>query len=220
MHGVNTFILISFSGVSFSSVASQLGGLTFLNLTLLIYKMGIILYYEGIMSRCISHAPHYIRLLHFNFCIYYKYTHPVLLEIQQVSPRAPLARYIPQRSGLVTTRYGYGIVFSLCPCAPPRPSGASLILLPLNYFSVSLWEALYKHSLLQKWANLNHVLSIFVTVDKFLEGHKDYLESKYLKFCNWQFWTSSGENAHSMTGPEYTEKIIYSIVNQEFYLFF
>lgn len=135
MHGVNTFILISFSGVSFSSVASQLGGLTFLNLTLLIYKMGIILYYEGIMPCCISHAPHYIRLLHFIFCIYYKYTHPVLLEIQQVSPRAPLARYIPQRSGLVTTRYGYGIVSSLCPCAPPRPSGASLILLALNYFS-------------------------------------------------------------------------------------
>ena len=76
MHGVNTCILISFSGVSFSSVAAQLGGLTFLNLTLLIYKMGIILCYEGIMPCCISHAPHYIRLLHFNFCIYYKYTPP------------------------------------------------------------------------------------------------------------------------------------------------
>ena len=54
-----------------------------------------------------------------------------MLEIQQVGLGAPLARYIPQRSGLVTTRNGYGMVFSLCPLArpdlhgKPNPAGAA-----------------------------------------------------------------------------------------------
>lgn len=56
-------------------------------------------------------------------------------------------------------------------------------------------------------------------MDTFLEGHKDFLETENLKFSNWQFWTSLGENAQSMTRPEYTEKIIYLIVDQENYFF-
>ena len=92
---------------------------------------------------CTTHQPALLQT------IYYKYTRPVSLEIQQVSPRFPLAIYIPQSSGLVTNRFGYGIVFSLCPCAPPWPSSLILLVLPLavSYFSASLWEALHKHLL-------------------------------------------------------------------------
>lgn len=202
-----------------SSAASQLGGLTFRNLTLLIYKMGIILYYEGTMPCCVPHAPHYIILLPFN--LYYKYSHqPCWKSIQKVPPRPPLARCTPQGSGLVTRQW-FGIDFPLWPRAPPWPLGArlTLVVLPLavNFFSASLWKVLYEHLLLHKLANLNHVLSIFRIVDTVLKGHEDFSESKYLKFCNQRFWTSLEENVQSMTRPEYTEKIIYSIGNQEFY---
>lgn len=77
---VNTYILVSFSGLSFNSAISQLGVLTFLNFTLPICKLGITLSYEGIMSFCPSRAPQYISVVTFD--LYHKCTCPDLLEIQ------------------------------------------------------------------------------------------------------------------------------------------
>lgn len=104
------------------------GWLTFLNLTVLIYKRGIILCYKGIIPCCISNAPHSISLVTFNLYIYYKYMCPTG---NPPFSQGSLARYIPPEVRTNDPRYGEGTVFSLCPSAPPWVSGTSLFLLGL-----------------------------------------------------------------------------------------
>lgn len=173
---VSVPLSLSGSLVSASAQCFPAGWLNLLEPHLLICKR-IILCYEGVMPCCISSVPYSFSLLTFNL------TNTCAQTAGNLPfPQASLARYIPQRSGLINP----DVVKALFPPSAlvpqPRLQGQAVPYWVFHWQLITSCVTVESSTrLFFQSANLNHVLSTFVTADVFIV-HEDFLESKNVKF--------------------------------------